>query len=76
MTDAEFIEALGNTSYVAHELGRDRRVVSNWKSRKIPISVLPRLVAMAKQQGVEVPERITQALAEIRAHYEEQPAAG
>lgn len=52
MKDSELIEALGNTSAVAHELRLDRRVVSNWKQRGIPADYRPLIKKMADETGI------------------------
>jgi hypothetical protein len=55
MTDADIIEALGNTFEVARRLGRKPTAVSNWKANGIPWRWRPQVALMARDANIMIP---------------------
>lgn len=55
MTDAELIEALGDTGAVAKQLGLSQQQVSNWKRRGISWRYRPTIAALARRRKLAVP---------------------
>jgi len=50
------IDALGGSAAVAKALGVSLSAVSNWRSRPIPWRWRPALAALARREGVELPD--------------------
>ena len=54
MTDAQIIEALGNTFAVAQRLGRKPTAVSNWKAKGIPWRWRGEVARMARDANIPI----------------------
>ena len=62
MTDAQIIEALGNTFAVAEALNRKPTAVTNWKARGIPWRWRPEIARMARDRNILLPADFLVAL--------------
>ena len=64
MSEPDFITQLGGPKYVGNRVGAEETAVCNWRIRGVPWRHRVAVAALAKEQGIKLPDDFLPSLAD------------